>query len=386
MHRRIESAVEGLYVGLMSGTSVDAIDSALVHCGAAGIELLATHAHGIPRQTRERIAALSLPGGDEIERMGVLDRELGLLFAEAVLELLAEAALAPARIAAIGSHGQTIRHRPPSAPGEGSNCFTLQIGDPSTIAERTGITTVADFRRRDLAAGGEGAPLAPAFHAAALAREGANRAVVNIGGIANVTLLEGPLLRAGFDTGPGNTLLDQWVRSHRGEAFDREGQWSAGGKVLPQLLAQMHRHPWFARRGPRSTGRETFNLDWLTRCLGCAGAASPRDVQATLAELTAGSIADALNVAAGECGIAIEEIYVCGGGAHNRDVMDRLHRMLAPAEVASTAAIGMHPDWVEAAAFAWLASRTLAGLPGNEPLVTGASGPRVLGGIYSAGR
>jgi len=278
----------------MSGTSVDAIDSALVRCDGETIELLDTHLHPIPPETREAIAALCHSGADEIERMGVLDRELGSLFADAALALLLGSDRAPADIRAIGSHGQTIRHRPPSGGAAGEASFSLQIGDPNTIAERTGITTVADFRRRDVAAGGEGAPLAPAFHAAALSREGIDRAIVNIGGIANVTLLRGGTLHAGFDTGPGNTLLDQWVWRHRGESHDRNGQWSAGGEVVAALLERLLEHPYFDLTGPRSTGREVFNLAWLENCLDSLPAARPRDVQATLAELTATGIARAI--------------------------------------------------------------------------------------------
>lgn len=368
-----------LYVGLMSGTSVDAIDCALARCGGSGVQLLATHQHAIGEQTRKRIAAISHPGDDEIERMGVLDRELGELFADATLELLSRTDTSPDQVRAIGSHGQTIRHRPPSGAVAGATCFTLQIGDPNTIAERTGITTVADFRRRDVAAGGEGAPLAPAFHAASLARDGVNRAIVNIGGIANVTLLRGHELLRGFDTGPGNTLLDHWVQRHREQPYDPGGQWSASGQVLPTLLQVLLAHPYFDKSGPRSTGKEAFNLNWLDSCLEEYGTCDPTDVQATLAEFSACSIASAIK----DSGVEFGEIYICGGGAHNKHLMSRLQNRLTPAKVASTAAIGMDPDWVEAIAFAWLASRTLEHLAGNAPVVTGAAGSRVLGGVYA---
>ena len=366
-----------LYIGLMSGTSVDAIDSALVNFGGDQIQLIATHQHDIPTSTRDQIASLSHSGTDEIERLGPLDRELGRLFAAAALDLAGKAGKRPNQIRAIGSHGQTVRHRPPSG-GAGSNSFTLQLGDPNTIVETTGITTIADFRRRDIAAGGEGAPLAPAFHAAAFAQSGVNRAVVNIGGIANVSLLEGMELRMGFDTGPGNTLLDHWIQRHHGQSFDCEGQWSAAGKIHETLLADLLQHPYFQMSGPRSSGKEDFNLSWLDHTLQSHPGLDPTDVQATLAELTAITIAQAL----GRCGVAATEVYVCGGGAHNPDLMRRLEQHLAPATLTSTAAIGMNPDWVEAVTFAWLAHRTLAGLAGNAPAVTGASGLRVLGGIY----
>lgn len=369
---------DALYVGLMSGTSVDAIDSALVRVNACGVELLHTLEHAIPAGTRQRIAAISHTGPDEIERMGVLDRELGLLFGEATLALLAVANIQASQVTAIGSHGQTIRHRPPSGATNTAEGFTLQIGDPNTIAENTGITTVADFRRRDIAAGGEGAPLAPAFHAAAFAKEGVNRAVVNIGGIANISLLEGQDLISGFDTGPGNTLLDHWIMRHRGESYDRDGQWSAEGEVIGEILQRLLQHPYFQRSGPRSTGVEMFNLEWLDDCLTQSEQLSPRDIQATLAELTAITIANAVR----DSTVEVSEIYICGGGAHNTDLMRRLYRKLAPAKLDNTSAIGMGPDWVEAATFAWLAGQTLGGLAGNAPAVTGARGLRVLGGIY----
>ncbi|MEQ9465541.1 MAG: anhydro-N-acetylmuramic acid kinase [Haliea sp.] len=372
-------AATELYIGLMSGTSVDSVDVALVRCREQGCELLETLEHPIGPELRRRIAAISLPGDDEIERMGRLDRDIGTLFAGAVQALLAITDHRAEDIAAIGSHGQTIRHRPPS--GDNTTPFTLQIGDPNTIAEMTGITTIADFRRRDIAAGGEGAPLAPGFHAAAFAGEGRNRAIVNIGGIANITLLSGTLLVSGFDTGPGNTLLDHWIRRHQAQGYDRDGQWAAEGRVCTALLEQLHDHPYLARRGPRSTGKEAFNLDWLDLSLRSLPALEPRDVQATLAEFTAETIAIAVRAAE----VNIDEVFVCGGGARNTDLMRRLYRLLAPRRLDTTTALGIDPEWVEAAAFAWLAWRTMAGLAGNAAAVTGAAGARVLGGIYPAG-
>jgi anhydro-N-acetylmuramic acid kinase len=369
---------EALYVGLMSGTSIDAIDSALVHCGESGISLVATLAHPVPATLADRIAEISHPGDNEIESMGRLDRELGHLFAEAVSALLALAGIEANQVRAIGCHGQTIRHRPPSALPDAASAFTLQIADPNTIAERTGITTVADFRRRDIAAGGEGAPLAPAFHAAAFASEGTRRAIVNIGGIANVSLLDGAQLTGGFDSGPGNTLLDQWVRRHQGERFDRQGLWAASGQVLPALLDRLLADDYFSRSGPRSTGKETFNLEWLEHQLAQFDDAAPADIQATLAELTAASITSALELS----GLAAEEVYVCGGGAHNTDLLKRLGKRLPGKVLQTTATLGIDPDWVEAVTFAWLAYRTLNSLAGNAPAVTGAAGERILGAIY----
>jgi anhydro-N-acetylmuramic acid kinase len=257
----------------------------------------------------------------------------------------------------------------------------LQAGDPNTIAERTGITVVADFRRRDIAAGGEGAPLAPAFHAAAFAEAGRKRAIVNIGGIANVTLLDGEVLAGGYDTGPGNTLLDYWVLRHEGERFDRDGAWSAEGEANQALLETLLADEYFALVGPRSTGKEAFNPAWLDKKLAALDTVEPRDVQATLAELTARSIADAIGAAE----LAVDEVYVCGGGASNTDLMRRLYRCLDGRLLKDTAELGIDPDWVEAVAFAWLAHQTLENLPGNAPVVTGAEGPRVLGGIYPGG-
>jgi anhydro-N-acetylmuramic acid kinase len=315
------------------------------------------------------------PGANELDREGELDVALGRLFAEAATAVLTAAGHPGSRIRAIGSHGQTVRHRPHTV-----HPFTRQLGNPSVIAERTGITTVADFRMRDMAAGGEGAPLVPAFHEWLFRAPGMNRAVVNIGGIANATWLPGDSAAAviGFDTGPGNTLLDQWIARHRGEPCDRDGAWGAGGRVLNRLLAALLAEEYFTRPPPKSTGRELFHLDWLGRHLD--GSESPVDVQATLAELTARTIALALRTLPAP----VREIYLCGGGAHNRDLVARLGRQLDGATVATTAALGLDPDWVEAVAFAWLAHQTLAGKPGNLPSVTGATREVVLGGIYLA--
>jgi len=359
----------------MSGTSTDAIDAALLEIDEHGVTLLGAVSHPLRQAERDQIQALMLPGENEIDRAGAIDRQLGERYAAAVLDLIEQQGLTPASIRAIGSHGQTVRHRPPQAQ---ATAFTLQIGDPNTIAERTGIVTVADFRRRDIAAGGEGAPLVPAFHAAAFGVAGRRRAIVNIGGIANVTLLQSRTVVAGFDTGPGNTLLDGWHERHRGGAFDASGAWSAEGTVDELLLKRLLAEPFLQRRGPRSTGRELFNLSWLDQHLIHHPASSAIDVQATLAELTAISIARAIQAAFSDC----NEVIVCGGGAYNMDLLRRLQRQLRDARLLSTEQLGIAPEWVEAAAFAWLAAQTLANLPGNVPQVTGASGYRVLGGIY----
>ena len=371
-----------LFIGLMSGTSVDGIDAALVRFDADGAELLATREHPIGLDLKADIAAISQPGDNEVERLGILDRQLGACFAEASIALLDEAGVPAREVTAIGSHGQTIRHRPPSAGHQPESAFTLQIGDPNTIAELTGIDTVADFRRRDMAAGGEGAPLAPAFHRAVFAAEGEQRAIVNIGGIANVSALDGDTLVAGFDTGPGNTLLDQWYERHQGGPYDRGGAWAAEAEHDHGLLSELLAHPYFAgTNGPRSTGKEAFNLGWLDQVMADSQL-DAQVVQATLAELTAETICRGIK----DAGITASAVYICGGGAHNTDLMRRLYRRLSPATLETTEVLGIHPDWVEATAFAWLAQRALAQLAGNAPQVTGADGERVLGAIYPGGQ
>lgn len=362
------------YIGLMSGTSVDGIDAALVSFPSDGQPiLLATHHHPFTDASRDAIQALMQPGPDEVEREGELDVQLGRLFAEAVRTLLAKSGVSATSIRAIGSHGQTIRHCP-----HATYPFTRQIGNPSVIAEDTGITTVADFRARDLAAGGQGAPLVPAFHRWLFRKTGINRAIVNIGGIANVTWLPATESSAvlGFDTGPGNTLLDQWIARHRNELYDREGAWAASGRVQKALLARLMADDFFTKVPPKSTGREHFNLDWLEQRL--QGNHAPEDIQSTLAELTATTIAHGLN----SMPERIDEVYICGGGHHNRYLLQRLGAQLPGITLATTEALGLHPDWVEAAAFAWLAHQTLAGHAGNLPSVTGARHPVLLGGIY----
>ena len=297
------------------------------------------------------------------------------MFARAALKVAVKAGHKPKDIRAIGNHGQTVRHRP-----NGGRAFTLQIGNPSVIAELTGITTVADFRARDMAAGGQGAPLVPAFHRWLFHSPTRNRVIVNIGGIANITHIptSGPI--TGFDTGPGNTLLDQWIHRHHGAAHDTEGKWAMTGKVSPPLLKQLLDDPYFGMPHPKSTGREHFNLSWLDAALSRFGTAVvPQDVQATLVELTAHAIAKGLGCITERT----DEVYVCGGGSHNAALMHSLERHISDIPIDTTAALDLHPDWVEACAFAWLAHRRLEGLPGNIPQVTGAQHAVVLGGIYA---
>jgi anhydro-N-acetylmuramic acid kinase len=369
---------DGLFIGLMSGTSVDAVDAALLEWTDGRPQLRHTHSHPLPAALRERILAVSRGNGDDLHSLCTLDRELGELFAQAALALLLGSGRHPRVIRAIGSHGQTVRHRP---PGHGETPYTLQIGDANTLAERTGITTVADFRRRDMAAGGEGAPLVPLFHAEVFGAPGERRAIVNIGGIANATLLDGHRVVAGFDCGPGNTLLDAWVQAVHGEQFDAGGSWAAEHDVDAALLQRLLDDPWFSRSGPRSTGPEHFNLDWLRANLAAATTSgiAAGTVQATLAELSARGIARSL------ADSDVTGVWVCGGGALNTDLMRRLHRLLTPAgcTLASTEALGMRPQWVEAAAFAWLARQRLLDRAGSSPDVTGACGARVLGAIYA---
>lgn len=366
----------GYFIGLMSGTSLDGIDAVLVDFDTAPLELAATLHHTFPPALRERL--LTLAEGRralDLDDYGELDAALGEAFAETVRALLEEAGVAAGEVVAVGSHGQTVRHHP-----HGPHPFSLQIGDPARIAERTGITTVADFRRRDLAAGGQGAPLVPPFHAAVFARSGEPRAVLNIGGMANLTLLPGDdSAVTGFDTGPGNVLLDAWCQRHLGAPYDRNGEWACGGQADAGLLARLLDDPFFRQPPPKSTGRERFCLDWLDARLGALdGKPAAQDVQATLLELTARSVADALSAAAA----GTTRLLVCGGGAHNLCLMEALARALPGVRVETTGAYGLPPDWVEAAAFAWLAKQTLEGHPGNLPSVTGAARPVVLGAIH----
>ena len=367
------------YIGLMSGTSVDGIDAALVTLSAGNQPVLAsTHAHPIDAATRGEIQALMRDGPNEIERLGSLDMALGELFAEAATTLIKKTGIAKKDIRAIGSHGQTLRHRPRAA-----HPFTLQIGNPSVIAERTGITTVANFRARDMAAGGQGAPLVSAFHYQMFHSSQRNRAIINIGGIANVTYLPADASQPvmGFDTGPGNTLLDQWINQHHARVHDEAGQWAVSGQASKELLAQFLADAYFRTSPPKSTGREHFNMEWLQVHLkSSASPATAADVQATLLQLTAQTIAEAIR----EFLPQTQEAYVCGGGAHNRALISALTKYMSGMPVATTDALGMPPDWVEAAAFAWLAHQALEGQPGNLPSVTGAKRAVILGGIYPA--
>jgi anhydro-N-acetylmuramic acid kinase len=365
-----------LYLGLMSGTSMDGVDAVLCEFdGTAFRRVVATRTCAYPAALRSALLHLQRARpAVTLERLGRLDHAVARTFARAATGLLARAKLEPAQLRAIGSHGQTVFHDPAGAK------TSTQLGDPSLIAGATGVTTVADFRRADVARGGQGAPLVPAFHHAVFATAAEARCVVNIGGIANITVLpdaEAANVR-GFDTGPGNALLDEWSLARRRKAYDAGGRWGATGDVDARLLRALLAEPWLRRRPPKSTGRDQFNLTWARRRYPALKSVAPADAQRTFAELTARSIADAIRLHAP----GTRRVLVCGGGVDNGLLMSRLGGLLATAAVVSTTAYGLDPRQVEGAAFAWLAMRTLHGLPGNVPGVTGARSAAVLGGIY----
>lgn len=361
-----------LYIGVMSGTSLDGLDIALIEQSPA-IKLVASHYTPMPSSLRAELLSLCASGPDEIARSAIAQQHWVRLAAEGIHSLLQRQHLQARDIRAIGSHGQTVRHEP-------SRGFTVQIGNPALLTELTEITVVSDFRSRDVAAGGQGAPLVPAFHEALFEQRPGNRAVLNVGGFSNLSLIETAKPVAGFDCGPGNVLLDAWIQLQRGESFDRDGQWAASGQVDAPLLKTLLNDPFFATQGPKSTGREVFNLQWLQQHLVRHPAVPAANVQATLLELTALTIVESLQAAQAET----QELLVCGGGAHNAALMQRLAALLPGAQVNSTALYGVDPDWVEAMAFAWLAHCCLEGIAGNRPSVTGARGPRILGAIYPA--
>lgn len=353
----------------MSGTSLDGVEAVLVDFQSSPWRLVASHSAAYPPEIRAEALALNGSGSDELGRAARLGVALSNVYAGALRAVLEAAGVDAAAVSASGCHGQTVRHRP-------EHGYTTQVVNGALLAERTGICTVCDFRSRDIAAGGQGAPLVPAFHAARFRSRDVHRVIVNLGGIANLTDLPPHGVIAGFDIGPGNILLDAWIDSQRGEPFDGDGAWAASGNVVAPLLAAFLADPFFARPPPKSTGREAFNRDWLARFGPERHAAV--DVQATLAELTAASVADAIGR---HCGPATE-VLACGGGAQNADLMRRLAARLPGRAFADTGALGVPPKLVEAFAFAWLAREALAGRPGNVPSVTGASGPRILGAIY----
>jgi anhydro-N-acetylmuramic acid kinase len=365
-----------LYLGLMSGTSADGIDAALVQFPeAGGCRFVFGHTHPWDPALRAELIGLGEGGAiGSLDALGRIDAAIGITFAEAANALLRLSGVERSQVRAIGSHGQTVRHRPLADPA-----FTMQLGDANRIAEATGITTVADFRRRDVAAGGHGAPLMPAFHLAMLGTAGEDRAILNLGGIANLTLIPRDGVPRGFDTGPANALMDAWCQRHRGVPFDADGAFAASGQVDEALLAQWLAEPWFALPPPKSTGREQFHLDWAQAAMG-DGQHAAADVQATLLELTAATVADALRTHLP----GAARVLVCGGGVRNPQLLRRLASRLPGVVIESSAVHGLDPDYLEAMGFAWLAQRTLDGLPGNLPSVSGARGPRILGAIHPA--
>jgi len=371
--------MDSYFVGLMSGTSLDGIDAVLVRIEKnGGIEVVSLINTPYPDHVAAKLRNMIAGKKESLDDLCSLDTELGELYAATTLELISKSGYRPDKIKAIGCHGQTISHQP-----DGKHPYSLQIGSPSVIAEISGITTVANFRARDIAAGGQGAPLVPAFHMAVFSDPEKERVIVNIGGIANITLLprtKSKNIASGYDTGPGNCLLDSWHLSCRGLPMDENGSWSASGKVDKKLLDALLADSYFSKSPPKSTGTEYFNLEWLENTSPLVTKLKAEDVQATLAELTAHSIALAII----REGYDRDEIYLCGGGVHNEDLIRRLTRHLSSAKLNTTEKLGLDPDFVEATAFAWLAWRTMEKKTGNLPAVTGARHPVILGGIFPA--
>lgn len=363
-----------LFLGLISGTSVDSIDAALVDFSAATPRLVHACSTAWTDELRDAIFATRKQGDQELGDLTQLDQHCAEAFASAALECLQQCGTDPAEVIAIGSHGQTIRHRPDAATP-----FSLQVGNGQRIAEICSIDTVSDFRTADIKAGGEGAPLVPAFHADVFRQPGIDRVIVNIGGVANITILPADIeqMVSGFDTGPGNNMMDAWCLQHKGESYDRGGAFAASGKTDASLLAACLMDEYFSRNPPKSTGFEYFNLDWLNSRIETQTAAE--DIQSTLCDLTATSIIRDINRHASNT----QQVFVCGGGAHNTELMQRMQKMTR-ASISTTADLGIDPDWVEAMTFAWLAKQHLAGSPGNLPSVTGASSEVILGSLTHA--
>lgn len=367
---------DGLYIGLMSGTSMDGIDAALIELKDANLKLREFMAVPYAPGLRGALESLVQQEHATLSEFGRLHVEIGQAFANAALALIRKCCLDAQDVAAIGSHGQTVLHKPDATPP-----FSLQLGDASVIAFRTRVITIADFRSKDIAAGGQGAPLVPAFHEFAFGNQrGETHAVLNLGGIANLTIFAKQLV-LGFDCGPGNTLMDRWVLRCRGLDFDRDGEWARTGVVNEALLRALLEDTYFLRQGPKSSGRDHFNLTWLLSRLTSVGTVAEADVQATLAELTASSIADALNRSVDAC----SQLAVCGGGVRNVFLMERLSAHLPRTRIVSTSELGIPAEAVEACAFAWLAARRLSNEHGNIPAVTGAPEPLVLGAIHHPG-
>ena len=373
-----QAARSSLYIGLMSGTSLDGVDGVLVDF-SQGTRVLRHASCGFDAELRAELLALNTSGGqDELHRAALAANALVHHYANVVQQLLDGSGIGASQVAAMGAHGQTVRHRPQMFDATG---YTLQLNNPALLAELTGITVVADLRSRDVAAGGQGAPLVPAFHQGVFGLAEQTALVLNIGGIANLSVLGSDGSVLGFDTGTGNALMDAWCLRHTGKAYDEGGQWAASGQVLPALLEAMLSDPYLAQVPPKSTGRDLFHAEWLEQHLQRhAAQAAAVDIQATLTEFTAASCADAVQ----RFGKGGTELLVCGGGALNTYLMQRLAALLRGVTVTTTAARGLPPLEVEAAAFAWLARQCILGLPGNLSSVTGANGPRILGAIHPA--
>ncbi len=372
-----------LFIGLMSGTSLDGVDGVLADfgpcaAGSSAIRVLAHQQAGFSGELRSTLLRLNSRGDDELHLAALAANALVRVYAGVVEKLLHRCGLGPAQVRAVGAHGQTVRHRPQEFDGTG---YTLQLMNGALLAELCGIDVVCDLRSRDVAAGGQGAPLVPALHAALFAEPGVDVAVLNLGGIGNLTLLPARGAVSGFDCGPGNALLDLWCQRHHGSAFDEGGRWAASGQVNMGLLAVLLSEPFLQRQPPKSTGRDLFNAAWLDAALQQVGGAAAADVQATLAEFSARAAADALR----QHGPQSRRLRVCGGGAYNTDLMQRLTAQLPGVSVQSTDAAGVPPLQVEALAFAWLAQAFVERHSGNLTAVTGARGPRVLGALYPAG-
>ena len=366
-----------LYIGLMSGTSLDGVDGVLADFSSQPLRVLAHASAPFSQQLTQELLALNSAGDNELHRSALAANALVQVYARVVADLLAMSGTARPEVSAIGAHGQTVRHRPQFFDGTG---YSLQLNNPALLAELAGIDVVADFRGRDVAAGGQGAPLVPAFHQAVFGRRGETVAALNIGGIANLTVL-GPALAddvLGFDCGPGNALIDAWCLRHRGQAFDDNGAWAATGQVSSEFLTTLLREPYFSLAAPKSTGRDLFNADWLSAKLAGFESLAPVDVQASLTELTASTCAASLQ----RSGLGVKTLIVCGGGAFNSYLMRRLQVLLPGVQVDSSQQHGLPPLQVEAAAFAWLARQAVRRQTGSLEKVTGAKGARILGAIY----
>ena len=362
-----------LYIGLMSGTSLDGADGVLVDFSSPKLHVLASAAEAFSSDLRAELLALNTPSHNELHRAALAANQLAQVYAKVVGSLLHDAGLAAKDIQAIGAHGQTVRHQPAFG-------YTTQLNNPALLAERTGIEVVADFRSRDVAAGGQGAPLVPAFHQSVFGKPDATTLVLNIGGISNLSILPANGSVLGFDCGPGNALMDAWCHQHTGQRFDEGGQWAASGQLIPELLTHLLDEPYFALPPPKSTGRDLFSMAWLASKLQPFATQRPEDVQNTLTEFTARACMTDANSYSKDS----KELIVCGGGAFNQHLMRRLQAGLPSLRVISSDAHGLPPLQVEAAAFAWLARQTTLRLPGNLPSVTGAAGLRILGAIYPA--